>query len=53
MRYKHILYSKEPHIAVITLNRPERLNAVIPAMLDEMIEALADAVKGDEVRAMR
>lgn len=52
MRYKHILYSKEYHTATITLNRPESLNAVIPPMVDEMIDALADAVKDDGVRVI-
>jgi len=52
MRYQHILYSKESHIATITLNRPESLNAVIPPMVQEMIEALTDAIKDDGVRVI-
>jgi len=49
MSYKHISYSKEAHIAIITLNRSESLNAIVPAMVDEMFEALADAVRDDGV----
>ena len=33
-------YSLEDHVAVIRLNRPERLNAMSPAMTDEFIDAL-------------
>ena len=32
-------YSLEDHIAVIRLNRPERLNAMSPPMGDELVEA--------------
>lgn len=32
-------YSLEDHIAVIRLNRPERLNAMSPPMSDELVEA--------------
>ena len=32
-------YSREDHIAVIRLNRPERLNAMSPPMSDELVEA--------------
>jgi 2-(1,2-epoxy-1,2-dihydrophenyl)acetyl-CoA isomerase len=52
MQFKHIAYSKESHIATITLNRPDRLNAIVPSMLEEMIKALADAVKDAEVRVL-
>lgn len=52
MSYKHILYSKESHIAIITLNRPERLNAIVAPMVDEMIQALSDAASDHDVRVI-
>jgi enoyl-CoA hydratase/carnithine racemase len=48
MRYKHILYSKEFHLATVILNRPERHNTIAPSMLQQMTSAIADAVRDDE-----
>ena len=41
--YEQILYSVEDPVAVITLNRPERLNAWTDRMGDELRHALARA----------
>jgi enoyl-CoA hydratase/carnithine racemase len=35
----HIEYSLEDHIAVVRLNRPDRLNAMSPEMGEELIDA--------------
>jgi len=44
MEWKEILYEKgDDGIAIITLNRPERLNAFTRTMLDEWYAALQDA----------
>lgn len=45
-----LLYEKDGAIATITLNRPERLNAISVPMLDALSKALVDA---DEDRAVR
>jgi enoyl-CoA hydratase/carnithine racemase len=45
-----LLYDKDGAIATITLNRPDRLNAITPAMLDALSAALVDA---DGDRAVR
>lgn len=42
MAYEHILHERHGNVLVITLNRPERLNAVSTAMADEIVAALAD-----------
>ena len=39
-------------IAVITLNRPERMNAVSHALRTQLIEALDEANRNDAVRAV-
>src|SRR5262249_19281226 len=41
---------KAEHIATITLNRPEKLNAYSEVMVHEIIEALSDASVDDEIR---
>lgn len=41
--YEEILYAVEDPIATITLNRPERLNAMTPRMADEIRHAVAHA----------
>lgn len=46
MTYETILYKVEGAIATITLNRPEALNTIVPAMAEE-IEAAMSAVAHD------
>ncbi|OGO53439.1 MAG: enoyl-CoA hydratase [Chloroflexi bacterium RBG_16_68_14] len=52
MDFEQILYEKENGVATITLNRPERMNAFTPAMLQEWAQALEDARTDAEVRAV-
>lgn len=52
MAYQDIIYTKAEGIATITLNRPDRLNAIVPRMMYEMAEALEDAQNDDEVRVV-
>jgi enoyl-CoA hydratase/carnithine racemase len=44
--YEHILYEPRERIALITLNRPDRLNAWTPLMEEEFMDAL-DRASGD------
>jgi len=41
MDFRYILLEKRDRIATITLNRPEKLNALNEHMFDEIAEALA------------
>ena len=41
--YENILYEKKPPFAYITLNRPEKMNALSAALLVELREVLQDA----------
>ena len=47
-----ILYTKEDGIGIITLNRPERMNAVTDDMLITIGQMVAEIITDDEVRAM-
>jgi enoyl-CoA hydratase/carnithine racemase len=47
-----VLYEKEGAIATITLNRPERLNAISGPMLTQLSERLIEADRDREVRAI-
>ena len=46
MEYQHIIYAVEDHVATITLNRPETLNAFTEAMINEWVDAI-ETVKHD------
>ena len=46
-----VLYEKNENVAVITLNRPERLNAITQELLTGLIDQLETARKDDEVVA--
>jgi 2-(1,2-epoxy-1,2-dihydrophenyl)acetyl-CoA isomerase len=45
-------YEKSDHIATLTLNRPDVLNAVNETMGKELLEALRDAERDDEVHCV-
>lgn len=47
-----LLYDKSDGVAVITLNRPERMNAISFEMLEGLHDALADADRDAAVRAV-
>lgn len=53
MSYQTLLYRPEGPIATITLNRPDRLNTIVPPMPDELEHAVHASVRGPEVRGPR
>lgn len=52
MNFETILLKKAEHIAIITLNRPDRLNAVSNQMVDELKVALDEVSKDAEIRVL-
>jgi enoyl-CoA hydratase len=52
MAYETILYRKQETIVTITLNRPERLNTIVPPMPDEIERAVGEANRDPEVRVI-
>ncbi|HEY0003277.1 MAG TPA: enoyl-CoA hydratase-related protein [Pyrinomonadaceae bacterium] len=49
---KPILYSVEGHVAVITLNRPEKRNALNDALIDGLKQSLQEADQTESVRVV-
>jgi enoyl-CoA hydratase len=49
MPYQYITYTREDGVAWLRFNRPEVLNAISPALLSEMKDALEKAGADDEV----
>ncbi len=52
MAYETIIVEVENHIALITLNRPDALNALSDQLLKELVCALDDAEANDKVRCI-
>jgi len=52
MAHETILYAVDGPVATITLNRPERLNTIVPPMPDEVEAAVADATRDPEVKVI-
>jgi enoyl-CoA hydratase len=52
MPYETLLYDTAGAVATITLNRPERLNAIVPPMPDELEAAVDAAVRDEGVRVI-
>jgi enoyl-CoA hydratase/carnithine racemase len=52
MSYQQILYDVQDRIATITLNRPERLNALTEIMEQDLRDAMQAAAEDQEVRVI-
>jgi enoyl-CoA hydratase len=52
MAYETILYERDGAIATITLNRPERLNTIVPPLPDELEQAVIAANRDPEARVI-
>ena len=50
--FRELAYEVEDGVSTVTLNRPDKLNAVTSVMIDELIRALDDADADDAVRAV-
>ena len=50
--YETILYATDGPVATITLNRPERLNTIVPPMPDEVEAAVAAATRDPELKVI-
>jgi len=51
-KYKTILVEKQGPVGIITLNRPEKLNAMNLEMKNEMSDALSEMEADDDIRAV-
>ena len=51
-KFEHVLYSVEEGVATVTLNRPDRLNAYVPQMGEDVVEAFAQAEHDPDVRVV-
>ena len=52
MAYENLIYAVEDRVATLTLNRPERHNALSQALVDEIMAAVAQADADSEVRVL-
>jgi enoyl-CoA hydratase/carnithine racemase len=50
--YETLTLERRGHVGVLTLNRPERLNAINRVMMGEVAAAVASAKADDELRAL-
>ncbi len=52
MEYEWVIYEKENGVAILTLNRPDRLNSLIPPMRVEARKCIEDAAADPDVRVL-
>ncbi len=52
MAYQSIILEKKENVAILTLNRPDRLNALSPQMTQELIQALEEIDADEQVRVL-
>jgi enoyl-CoA hydratase len=52
MHFETLLYETQGRVATLTLNRPERLNTIVPPMTEELEQAVAAANRDPEVRVL-
>jgi 2-(1,2-epoxy-1,2-dihydrophenyl)acetyl-CoA isomerase len=49
MDYRYIVLNKEDHIATLTFNRPERLNALVQSMIVEIATAIQEVSRDNSI----
>jgi enoyl-CoA hydratase len=47
-----VLVEREPHVATVLLNRPDQLNALSDELMDELVSALAELDRDEEMRCI-
>ncbi|MGK9285538.1 enoyl-CoA hydratase/isomerase family protein [Sinorhizobium meliloti] len=47
-----VRFERDGHVAVITLNRPQKLNAVTPEMADAIVSAVGECNESDSIRCV-
>ena len=52
MKFETLLYATDGPICTITLNRPERLNTIVPPMPDEIEAAMIQANRDPNIRVI-
>ncbi|HEX5223673.1 MAG TPA: crotonase/enoyl-CoA hydratase family protein [Solirubrobacteraceae bacterium] len=52
MPFQTLLYDVADKIATITLNRPDRLNTIVPPMPEELAAAVEDATRDEQVKVI-
>lgn len=52
MEYTGVIFEKVGNVGVITLNRPEKLNAIDTPTSNAIIQLLSDVQQGDEIRCL-
>ena len=52
MEYQTIILEKKNNITTLTLNRPEKLNALSPQMMDELVDAFHSINQDDETMVL-
>jgi 2-(1,2-epoxy-1,2-dihydrophenyl)acetyl-CoA isomerase len=52
VEYETIILEKEGAIATLTLNRPDRLNAISPPMRNDLRDALKEVREDDDIRVL-
>jgi enoyl-CoA hydratase/carnithine racemase len=52
MTFDALTYEKHDHLALITLNRPDKLNAIDETMRAEILDVLSDAGSDDGIRVV-
>ena len=50
--YQNLIFAREGPIAVVTLNRPERRNALSLALMQELVRCLDEIGRDREIRAV-
>jgi len=52
MQFRTLVYAVDPPLATITLNRPDRLNTIVPPMPEEFEQAIRAATRDREVKVI-
>ena len=52
MEYENVIYEKQGYVARITLNRPERMNALSLELIRDWMDAITEAEEDDDIKVV-
>lgn len=52
MDYQDLLFQREDGVALVTLNRPDRLNAISPRLIHELLDVIESTERDDATRVV-
>jgi enoyl-CoA hydratase/carnithine racemase len=51
-QFGNVNLTRKDHLGIVTMNRPEKMNALSPELMEDLVKALGEVAEDDSVRAV-